>query len=82
MCAGPYVPHYFFLIFFNFFFLYFFNDFYFFHFFCSFIFLFFLISFQLKNNKIIKKNTAFWGLQIYPSSIEFMSVTSVSNEMK
>ena len=31
---------------------------------------------------IIKKNTTFWGLQICPSSIEFMSVTNVSNEMK
>ena len=57
-------------------------------FFSFFIFLFFyffnvLHSSKFKNNKIInKKNTDFWGLQICPSSIEFMSVTNVSNEMK
>ena len=47
------------------------------------IFFIFFVFLNIFNYKIkYKKNTAFWGLQICPSSIEFMSVTNVSNEMK
>ena len=47
-----------------------------------FVLLFFIFLIISKLKKTIKKNTAFWGLQICPSSIEFMSVTNGSNEMK
>ena len=50
-----------------------------FYYFLIFLLLFFYFFNYIKK---IKKNTAFWGLQICPSSIEFMSVTNVSNEMK
>ena len=91
MCWGPYVPHFIFIffLFFDFFdfFLYFFIflKYFFLYLFLFFYFLFFYpfcSTLNLKNNKIIKKNTVFWGLQICPSSIGFMSVTNVSNEMK
>ena len=87
MCGGLFVPHFFgffFYFFYFFYYLYFFNFFSFLKFFfVLLIFIFLIIS---KFKKTIKKKHCFLGstviLQICPSSIEFMSVTNVSNEMK
>ena len=55
------------------------------HFLIFFIIIFYILNYKIKYKNKIKKNKKycfFWGLQICPSSIEFMSVTDVSNEMK